>query len=115
MWLFRRPAVITVLAGLVVHAGVLGVARWRTGRIDSYAFASLDAGEYFRLAQNLATHGAFSQSDELPLAPDTWRTPGYPLVLAGLMLATGDSPTALVAVQQIFSILNLWSLGKPSG
>ncbi len=75
--------------------------------MDAYAFRSLDCGEYYRIARNLAYEHTFSQSDAPPLQPDTWRTPGYPLFLAGLMLLLGDSPPRLVIAQQALAVLNI--------
>jgi hypothetical protein len=103
----RRPVLTLLIAATAVHAGVLAAVHTRTGRLDGYAFNSLDCAEYYRVAQNVARHGVFSQSPEPPLTPDTWRTPGYPLFLAAVMLVLGDSPGALVIVQQLLSVLNV--------
>lgn len=108
MWPRRRPLIQLLIVTTVVHAGVLIVAHVRTGSIDTYAFQSLDCPEYYRIAQNLARHGSFSDDESPPLTPDTWRTPGYPLVLAVLMIVLGDSPVALILVQQLLSILNVF-------
>ena len=110
MWLVRRPVVVVLLASVLVHAGVVGGVCIRTGRIDGHAFDSVDCGEYYRIARNVAYHGVFSQGEEPPLEPDTWRTPGYPLFLAVSMRLLGDSPTILVLVQQVLSILNVFLL-----
>lgn len=96
-----------LIAAMLVHAGILGWAHIRGGGIDASAFRSLDCNEYFVIARNLAQHAAFSQDSAPPLTPDTWRTPGYPLFLAAVMLATGDSPTALILAQQLLAILNV--------
>ncbi len=105
-----RSTLILLLSAIVVHASVLCFAKVRTGRIDTFAFDSLDAGEYYRLARNLADHATFSQEEAPPLTLDTWRTPGYPMVLAGLMIVIGDSPTAVIVVHQLLAILSVWLL-----
>jgi len=112
MWLTRRPTVVVLLCAAVVHAAMLMAVHTRTGRIDSSTFASLDCREFYSIARNVAAHGTFSQSESEPLVPDTWRTPGYPLFLAGSMLLLGDSPTVLVILQQLLSILNVLLLHR---
>lgn len=92
--------------GMLVHIGLLAAVAVRSGRIDGYAFASLDCGEYHQIARNVAWHGTFSQSPEEPLVPDTWRTPGYPLLLAGWMRLLGDSPMGFIIAQQALGVLN---------
>ena len=103
----HRPVLALSAVGILVHTAVLLVAHWKTGTIDGYAFRSLDCGEYYTIARNLVDHGAFSQSAEPPFLPDTWRTPGYPLFLATVMLLFGKSPLTLVFVQQVLSVLNV--------
>jgi hypothetical protein len=104
---YRRWIVTLLGAGLIVHGSVLFAAHWNTGTIDGYALRSLDCGEYYAIARNLVEHGAFSQSETPPFVPDTWRTPGYPLFLAAIMLVVGKSPVALVLVQQVLAVVNV--------
>ena len=95
-------------AAFLVHAAALIAAHLQTGSIQGYAFRSLDCDEFYAIAKNLVEHGAFSQSAEPPLKPDTWRTPGYPLFLApAMLLPFGKSPVTLVLVQQVLSALNV--------
>lgn len=94
-------------ACLIVHGAVLFAAYWKTGTIDGYALHSLDCGEYHTLARNLVEHGVFSQSEAPPFVPDTWRTPGYPLFLAAIMLIVGKSPVALILFQQLLAVVNV--------
>jgi len=95
------------VAAVVVHGAAIAFVYARQGRIDAYAFNSLDCGEYYTIASNLVEHGTFSQSESPPLLPDTWRTPGYPLLLAGVMLVPGNSPAALILVQHLLAILSV--------
>ena len=104
---YRRWIVTLLGAGLIVHGAVLLAAYWKTGTIDAFALRSLDCGEYHALARSLVEHGAFSQSEAPPFAPDTWRTPGYPLFLAAIMLVVGKSPVALVLAQQVLAMINV--------
>ena len=57
MLLDRRPVLRLLIISLVVHACVLVVVHVRTGRVDGYAFSSLDSREYYGIAQNLIDHG----------------------------------------------------------
>src|SRR3972149_5216980 len=104
---YRRWIVTLTGAGLIVHGTVLLAVYWKTGTIDGYALRSLDCVEYHVIARNLAEHGAFSQSETPPFVPDTWRTLGYPLFLAAIMLVVGKSPVALVLVQQVLAVVNV--------
>ena len=103
-----RHWILFLLASAVaVHVAVLVAVHARAGSIDAHAFDSLDAREYYDLARNLVTQGVFSQKTAAPFEPDTWRTPGYPLFLAGLIGLLGDAPATLVAVQQALGVLNV--------
>lgn len=96
-----------LVASVLVHACAIAWVQLRTGRIDTYAFNSLDCGEYYSIARNILRSGTFSQSEAAPFAPDTWRTPGYPMLLAAGMFIVGDSPTGLIIFQQVAAILSV--------
>lgn len=103
----RRSVLFIAAVAVIVQIGASVLIWHRAGRWDAYAFNSLDCGEYFQIAHNLARAGVFSQSESPPYQPDTWRTPGYPLFLAGLMIFLGNSATRLIIAQQVLSILNV--------
>ena len=107
---FLRYDRLVLFAALGIHLGAVGAVHLRMGRVDAWAFESLDAREYYRIARNLAEHGRFSQDEGEPFTPDTWRTPGYPLFLASLMLLLGTSPAVLVIVQHLLGVLNAYLL-----
>jgi 4-amino-4-deoxy-L-arabinose transferase-like glycosyltransferase len=65
-----------------------------------------DTEVYTTLANNLWQHGAYSQMHTEPYWPDTLRLPLYPI----LMLATGLSPLALLALQQVLLGLGVYAL-----
>lgn len=93
--------------GLVVHLAALTYLHFRSGGIAAQAFQSPDAREYYAIAWNMATSGAFSQSEAPPFRPDTWRTPGYPMLLAAQMVFLGNSPQTLIALQHVLSLINV--------
>jgi len=103
----RRTVVWLFVAGLIVHGLAAAAVYRRGGSIDAYAFSSLDCGEYYNLARNLAGNATFSARETQPLIPDTWRTPGYPLFLAAYVLVFGPSPTTLIFLQQVLAVLNV--------
>ncbi len=103
----HRPFLYLLIVAVFVHGCALAAVYRATGRIDTFAFRSLDSQEYYQIARNVAEHGTFSQSTEPPRRPDTWRTPGYPLFLAGVMLVGGGAVSTLIAAQQILGVLNV--------
>lgn len=100
----QRPYLTLTIIGLAVHLAVVAVFQVRLGGLDAYAFRSPDAREYHALARNLVASGIFSQDSTTPFHPDTWRTPGYPLFLAMLIVFFGDAPTTLIMAQHILAI-----------
>ncbi len=104
----RKHGAGLIALAILVHGALLVVMVWRAGGVDGYAFSSVDATEYYALAGNLLDHAAFSTSQERPLEPDYWRTPGYPVALAAMMAVVGKSPAALIIAQQALSIVNVW-------
>ncbi len=106
MRFIKHPMLLLPIISILAGAGTLIFAHQGTGRIDGYAFSSLDSREYYQLAMNLAHHGRFSQSESPPLVPDTWRTPGYPLFLAFCLLPGDNSSLELIVVQQFLNLIN---------
>ena len=73
---FRRAALVT-LAAFLVRAGYL----LAMGDGTRYAWAP-DSADYAAAAKGLYRFETFTRSEEPPLQPETFRTPGYPLLLA---------------------------------
>ena len=80
--------VVTVAA--VLRAGFVSVAR-------VHVPLRADAGEYAQYAKNLCMHGTYSVSAAVPPAPDSFRSPGYPLFLALCRWLGGDGNWQLLA------------------
>jgi len=66
---------IVVAIGLALRIGFVAVA-------DVQGPLRADAGQYAQYATNLVEHGTFSLATTVPPPPDSFRSPGYPLVLA---------------------------------
>ena len=103
----KRAILLLLVAGVFVHGALLVVTVARNGSVDVHAFNSLDCGEFHRIGVNVARHGVFSDHTEPPYEPDTWRTPGYPLFLAAVVLLAGESPTGMIVAQQMLSVLSV--------
>ncbi len=106
----RHPCLTLVLAALVVQGAASAVIISKFGRLDAFAFRSIDSEEFYALAQNLVEHGVFSQDRDgaaNDLTPDTWRTPGFPAFLAAAMMLVGQSPIALIIVQQLLAVFTI--------
>ena len=90
MTAMKNRALWIILAGAVVLRGTLLVAGW--GRTDR--FFTPDSHDYAWLARNLSNIGQFTRTG----GPELFRTPGYPLLLAGVFKLTGGSVRAAVGV-----------------
>ncbi len=84
-----RTAERAVLVGIVVAVA----AALRGGFVATAQVQSplrVDAGEYAQYAKNLVEQGVYSLATTVPPPPDSFRSPGYPLVLALCRLLGGD-------------------------
>jgi 4-amino-4-deoxy-L-arabinose transferase-like glycosyltransferase len=66
-----------------------------------------DAPEYVELAAGLSERAEFSRELHGVRRPELFRTPGYPLLLAGLRNVFGDSPIAILGLQLLLSLLTV--------
>ncbi len=66
-----------------------------------------DSWSYEDSARALLAHGRFAVSPERPEVPQLVRTPGYPLLIAGVYGVFGESRPALLAVQIVVSVLTV--------
>ncbi len=92
-----------VLLGIVVAVAI--ALRWAfvaTAFVPNPLRA--DAGEYARYAQNLVEHGTYSLSTAEVPPPDSFRSPGYPLLLAACRAAVGEAHwlSLVLALQVLF-------------
>lgn len=84
-----RPAERAVLISIVVFvAAALRIAFVSTADVQSPL--RVDAGQYAQYAHNMVEHGTYSLSKDPAPAPDSFRSPGYPLFLALCRLVGGE-------------------------
>jgi len=93
-----------LVAAAVVQAAFLGLAVKTTGQLDGLAYRSIDGQEFMSLARNIARHGRFTQDENPPFHPDTWRCPGYPLLLAACVGILGDTAIGPILLQQVLAV-----------
>jgi 4-amino-4-deoxy-L-arabinose transferase-like glycosyltransferase len=66
-----------------------------------------DSYGYWNLGYNMFHNGAFSQNDDVPLDPDYYRTPVYPVFIAFAEL-TGPEGVSVIILQIILSVLTCY-------
>lgn len=77
-----------MLVGIVVAVAL--ALRWGFVAVGTvHQPLRADAGQYAQYAANLTTHGVYSLATDVPPAPDSFRSPGYPFVLAACRLLGG--------------------------
>jgi 4-amino-4-deoxy-L-arabinose transferase-like glycosyltransferase len=95
---------IALAAALVARLGIVFAVLPNSQR----AAAATDAKQYLTLGHNLATHHVFSRGTDTPYPPDQLRTPGYPALIALLVMAAGPrSLPALILVQALIGTLTV--------
>ncbi len=103
----HRQLLVVLIVALVLRVlASLALTAW-----NPQGLANGDTAGYWRLAQNLADHGIFSRSENSPLVPDAFRTPGYPAFLA-LFHVLGLGWTAVALVQSFLSCATIALLVK---
>jgi len=92
--LANRKWVLVLILGIALAARV-GAAYWWQSRLpDARALAYGDSASYWVLAQHLVRGEPYRYGiDQSP----AFRTPGYPLLLAGLFCVIGDNPPVIWA------------------
>ena len=98
----RALLVITLVA--IAHAALFAIYQY-----PDWATTWEDQVGYQRLGHVLATTGMFTRTpDAQPFVPETIRTPGYPLFVAGVYRLAGESHAAVAAAQAVlFALLTL--------
>jgi 4-amino-4-deoxy-L-arabinose transferase-like glycosyltransferase len=99
-----RTALLVIALVAMAHAALFAVYQrpeWETSWDDQVG--------YQRLGHVLATTGTFTRyPGEQPFVPETIRTPGYPLFVAGVYRVAGESHAAVAAAQgMLFALLTL--------
>lgn len=97
-------ALLLLLSLNILLVGVRGI--WRSAYVPRLVQA--DAVSYDTAARNMLAGRGFSICDQFPYLPDSFRTPLYPAVLAGLYALVGARPWLMIPVQCLLSLLTLW-------
>src|SRR5215469_5949991 len=100
-----RRRYVAAAAAVVLFALALRVLYVATARIDQPVYG--DGLHYLVYAINLVQHGVYSSSAPGGvLVPDSYRAPGFPLLIAaGLSLGGGDFGAAIHFVQYTQALL----------
>jgi len=119
-WSKYKAEIIIFGGALVVQLLALIFILWREGQIGGlfvgyhYPLFPKDPSEYLKLGQNVLRFGQFSLSDQSPFLPDSFRTPVYPVFLAGIAQVFG-SLLAVSFIQDVLVALSavlVYRLGK---
>jgi 4-amino-4-deoxy-L-arabinose transferase-like glycosyltransferase len=118
----RRWLVFLMLVGAALHAAH---ARWAASanrlalagagspreaaggipEAEGFAFVG-DESDYYLIAWNLSSGRGFSQSrPEDPAEPTAYRSPLYPVILAGLFRFVGPDPEAGIVLNRVLAVL----------
>jgi 4-amino-4-deoxy-L-arabinose transferase-like glycosyltransferase len=87
--------------------GLAFLMRWivfATAEVPDGLFHMPDSLEYNRIAWNLVSEGAYSQSVAPPLVPDLTRPPIFPIYLALWYWLVGPSPSLAAATQILLAV-----------
>lgn len=90
-----RAGLLTAFVACVTHGCVITWSLIPGQRAD--ALTSGDAITYLRPAENIVRNGHFSRESEEPLTWEPYRTPGYPLLIAGSIVLFDDHKWVLYA------------------
>lgn len=75
-------------------------------RFPDFPVLVTDSEEYLQLAKNIIDEGVFSLSTEEPFVPESFRSPGYPLFIAAILIFFSD-PIFVSLVQVILYALTV--------
>jgi 4-amino-4-deoxy-L-arabinose transferase-like glycosyltransferase len=108
-----RSAERAVLVGIVLAiAAALRIGFVTSGTVLHPLRA--DAGQYAQYAANLYAHGVFSLAAEVPPAPDSFRSPGYPafLWLCRVLGGEGGWMSTAIWLQVALGVLTVFAVQR---
>ena len=108
--MIRWPLSRLIVAGALVLATQAAIVLFLIPQVSGYVATSINQDRYTdgydQLAENLVTGNGYR------FYPDTAKTlmrePGYPLLLAGLMLTVGNSFTAVKLANVVMALITAW-------
>jgi len=74
-----------------------------------------DSASYHNLALNMLRHGVFSRMSGPPFVYESFRTPGYPLLMSSMYALFGDSALPVMVLQAVIAtgtVALTWLLGR---
>lgn len=120
-----KPGTRKDLLWIFIVAFILRIFLWTNNlSVPIKYYVDPDAYDYVIAAHNLLEENGFSSDTAPPYTPDIFRTPIYPLFIAGVYAISGHSDAAVVLVQLIIgsflgSLLYLsllsWGFSRRSG
>lgn len=97
-----RTSLLIIALALIVR-----LIPWAASVHDAaLVMQSPDCFEYHQAALNVLDHDVLSISTDPNPQPDSWRTPGYPLLIAGVYKVAGRHPRAVVLLQIVLAALS---------
>jgi len=103
--LSRREIILAVLAFSVRIVAVIVLLLLSRSLSFPYPVGGDDAPNYIELARNLSEHGVFSRTAHAPFIPESFRTPGYPFIIA-LLLALTKTIYAIPVIHAFIAALS---------
>lgn len=107
---------VMILIGIIIVLVILRLLVVWVVILEPWRGVLVDSEQYLELARNLLRDGNYSSPSKPDL--DLFRTPGYPLFLSLILGISGESLRAVVLVQFILILVNvylLYALGKNFG
>lgn len=101
----RREIILAVLAFSIRIVAIIVLLFLSQNLSFPYPVGGDDAPNYMELAQNLREHGVFSRFTYPPYSPESFRTPGYPFIIA-LFLALTNTIYAIPVIQAFIAALS---------
>lgn len=95
--------ILIILLSLMIKIAIF----MRIMSVDQSLFLTLDASDYIRLAESITETNTFSISAQDFGFPETIRTPGYPIFIAGVFTLSGCNIIPVIILQILLSLATI--------